>query len=350
MAQREFISWSTTFKKVVREERGMAISDRAVAEFQKWYDALPRPRTAGSAPAKGSIAIGLVLLERLKTNFDLSLQSHLAPGGAQIQGASGAAVKTILAAFGETRRFVGEGGRTNRGTPAIAEALLNAIEAAELRAFAETERIENLSHLQGLLVQRVRELHSRERLKPVFDRAQSTRRFIAELLAIAEDTGKRGPVAQYLVGAKLQLRFPDVEVRNESYSAADDPSGQPGDFVVSDTIFHVTVAPTPGHFDKCRRNLDEGRRAFLLVPDSVLEGTRQNADLTALDRIAVESIESFVGQNVEELACFKQNRIIRGLRALLEAYNARVDAVEIDKSMLVEIPRNLLDDEVDRDV
>ncbi|HEX7447047.1 MAG TPA: DUF4928 family protein [Pirellulales bacterium] len=322
----------------------MAINDKAMTEFQKWYDSLPRPRATGSAPAKGSIAIGLVLLERLKTSFDLSLESHLAPGGAQIQGASGVAVKAILAAFGETRRFVGEGGRTNRGTPAVAQSLLQAMAAADLAELSGTERAEVLSYLQGILVQRVREFHSRERLKPVFDRAKTTRQFMSELLAIADETGKRGPVAQYLVGAKLQLRFPSVDIRNESYSAADDPSGQPGDFVVADTIFHVTVAPTPGHFEKCKRNLDDGLRVFLLVPDSVLEGARQNANLAAPGRIAVESIESFVGQNVDELANFSQNRLVRGLRALIEAYNARVDAVEIDKSMLVEIPRNLFGD------
>jgi hypothetical protein len=93
----------------------MTPREKALAELRAWCDALPRPRTAGRAPAKGSIAVGLVLLERLKSTFDLNLASHLAPGGAQIQGASGAAVRNILAAFGETRPFVGEGGRTNRG-------------------------------------------------------------------------------------------------------------------------------------------------------------------------------------------------------------------------------------------
>src|SRR5262249_34034475 len=155
-----------------------------------------------------------------------------------------------------------------------------------------------------ILVEQVREFHNKERLKPVYDPAKSTRQFICDLLALAEDTGKRGPVAQYLVGAKLVLRFPELEVRNESYSAADDPSGQPGDFVVADAAFHATVAPTPGHFEKCRRNLQGGRRVFLLVPDSVLAGARQNAELTAAGQIAVESIESFVGQNVDELSGF----------------------------------------------
>jgi hypothetical protein len=319
----------------------MPARETAFAELQKWYDDLPRPRSSGNEPAKGSIAVGLVLLERLKSEFDLTVESHLAPGGAQIQGASGAAVKRILENFGEFRRFAGEGGRTNRGTPAIAEKMLAAIKTAGLHALSAEERNQILAELQGYLVGKVREFHNRERLKPVYEPAKSTRQFIADLLALAEATGKRGPVAQYLVGAKLQLRFPNAQLRNESFAAADDQSGQPGDFVVADTTFHVTVAPNAGHYQKCGRNLLDGRRVFLLVPESLLQGARQNADMEAPGRIAVESIESFVGQNIEEISEFSQNALRDGLRRLLDAYNIRVDAVEIDKSMLIEIPRNL---------
>jgi hypothetical protein len=283
----------------------------------------------------------LVLLERLKTNFDLELKSHLAPGGAQIQGASGAAVRKILQRFGESRRFVGEGGRTNRGIPTIAAGLLDALKSCGLAHLDEPRRNEILTDLQGQFVQEVRAFHSRERLKPMYDPAESTRSFVGAVLVLAEETGKRGPVAQYLVGAKLQLRYPDAQVRNESYSAADVPSGEPGDFVIGDTAFHVTVAPTPNHYDKCRSNLQQGRRVFLLVPDGFLVGARQNAEAVAPGRIAVEAIESFVGQNIEELSAFSKDLLPNELRRLLEVHNQRVDAVEIDKSMMIDIPRNL---------
>src|SRR5208282_358646 len=167
---------------------------------------------------------------RLKVAYDLALPSHLAPGGAQIQGASGPAVRKILDHFGENRAFVSEGGRTNRGSPADAGGLLAALKPLRLDRLPLEDRNEILDRLQGWLVERVRDFHNRERIKPIYNPAQSTRQFIAEILARARETGKQGPVAQYLVGAKLELRFPEVEVRNESYSAADDQSGQPGDF------------------------------------------------------------------------------------------------------------------------
>lgn len=319
----------------------MSARDRALAELRRWYDELPRPRTSSDLPARGSIAISLVLLERLKTNFDLNVGGHLAGGRAQIQGASGTAIQRILAAFGETRPFVSEGGRTNRGTPAVAGALLAAIQAARLNNLSDEARAAVLHECQAFLVDKVRVFHSQERIKPDFDPAASTRQFVSDLLARAEETGKRGPVAQYLVGAKLALRFPDAELRNDVYAAADDPSGAPGDFVVGDVAFHVTVAPTQGHFDKCARNLREGRRVFLLVPDAMLVGARQLAELAAAGRIAVESIESFVGQNIEELSGFATSQLADGLCRLLETYNARVDEIENDKSMMVEIPHNL---------
>ncbi len=58
-------------------------------------------------------------------------------------------------------------------------------------------------------------------------------------------------------------------------------------------------------------------------------------------RIAVESIESFVSQNIDELSMFSSDGIADELRALLETSNRRVDAVENDKSLLIEFPPNL---------
>ncbi len=165
--------------------------------------------------------------------------------------------------------------------------------------------------------------------------------FIHGLLSAARETGKEGPVAQHLIGAKLELRFPNIVVSNESYSTADDQLGRKGDFSLGDTVFHVTVAPMPALYDKCRSNVNEGYRVYILVPDRCLAATRQNTELTTPGQIAVESIESFVSQNIEELSLFQKDKLITGLCNLLHTYNRRVDASEIDKSLLIEIPQNL---------
>ena len=154
---------------------------------------------------------------------------------------------------------------------------------------------------------------------------------------------KSDAVAQYLVGAKLQLRFPKADIPNQSYSTADEQLGRAGDFEIGDTVFHVTISPTSGHYEKCVRNTERGLCPYLLVPGALLEGAKQNADYSAPGRITVVSIESFIAQNVDELGQFTIASTREHLRGLLIAYNARVEAVDTDRSLLVEVPLNLLD-------
>lgn len=316
--------------------------NRAITCVNEWYEALPRYRASGGGPARGTIAAALWVLERLREEYTLDLQAHLTDGGAQIKGISPANIASILRRFSETRDFLTEGGRTNRGVPRAISDLLAALKTADLADLPKDERNPILERLQTILVDKIQEYHARRRIEPSYDPSKSTRHFIVDVLRKAEETGKRGYAAQHLVGAKLQLRFPHLAVRNEAGSAADDPSGQPGDFLIGDTVFHVTVAPMNIHFEKCKRNLKLGLRVFLLVTEDRLLGARQNAEMLDGDRIAVEAVETFVSQNIEELSEFAHDRVRLGLRRLIEIYNERIDAVETDKSLMIELPPNLL--------
>lgn len=183
----------------------------------------------------------------------------------------------------------------------------------------------------------MRKQHKRQRLKLVYDPTRSTRQFIADLLALAEEKGKRGRVAKYLVLATLQLRFSFLDVRKVPSSAIDAPSGQPGYFVVEDTAFHVTLFPTLDHFEKCKCNLRDGRRVYLQVPDSVLEGARQNAELAAPGRLAVESIESFVANFVELQARFSAVSVESLLWQLGESFNTVVASYAPEEYLTLKI-------------
>ncbi len=316
----------------------MTAEEKALSVFVGWYERLPN---YSGFPAKGTIAGALVVLEHLKDTFDLNIEAHTAKGGSQVRGAGGSAVKHILESFGETRPFVSEGGRTNRGLRGDIKAMLDAIESAGLARLAAKKRNAILTDLQSFLVERVRDFHNLQRLEILYDPANSTWQLIHDLLRRAAEVGKDGPVAQYLVGAKLQLRFPEMEVSNESYSTADVQLGRRGDFLIGDAVFHVTVAPMPALYEKCKRNIDEGFKVYLLVPDHSVAGTKQNTDLQAMGKISVESIESFVSQNIDELSGFSRSGVKKEIRRLLEIYNKRVDTVETNKSMMIEIPVNL---------
>jgi len=313
---------------------------RPLDAITNWYDKLPVHKASGG-PAKGTIAAALVVLERLKGTCDLELEAHRAPGGSQIKGASGQAVKKILERYGENRPFAKEGGRTNRGGPGDIKLLLDALKNTGIANCADEQRHAVLEELQRFLVGKVIEFHKKERIKLVYDASKTTWQAVQALLALARENGKEGPVAQHLVGAKLELRFPNKEIGSESYSTADDQLGRPGDFCIGDTSFHVTVAPMPALYQKCQKNLDDGYRVYLLVPDRTLSGARQNADLILPGKIAVESIESFVSQNIEELSDFSKKKLTCGFRKLIDTYNTRVVRSETDRSLLIELPKNL---------
>lgn len=309
-------------------------------EFIKWYDSLKVVK-ANNGPANGSIATALVILNRLCDNYNLDFEAHVADGGMQIKGASGIAVAAILKSFGEERPFAREGGRTNRGGPAEVKSLLIALRGLRLEDKSVDERNEVLKNMQAFLVERVRDFHNRQKIKLTFNPSLSTWHIVHNLLMVATNEGKAGYIAQYLVGAKLQLRFPNVVVSNESGSTADIQTQRPGDFLIGHTAFHVTVAPMQQVFEKCKQNIEQGLKPFLLVPDSRLIGARQIAEQVCEQQIAVESIESFVSQNINEISFFNNDMLTTSFKELVSIYNQRVDEVETDKSLMIELPSNL---------
>ncbi len=249
--------------------------------------------------------------------------------------------KRLLAEFGENRLFSSEGGRTNRGLAGEIQTLLEQLKKAKLDTLPKTSRNEVLTSVEKWLVSKVGEYFNQARVRFIYKPENTAWQAVHDLLEVAREVGKEGQVAQYLVGAKLQVRFPKLEIRNDSFSTSDAQSGSPGDFLVSDTAFHVTVSPTPNHFERCKDNLRNGYRPYLIVPDRVLQGTRQNSENALPGQITTQSLESFVSQNIEELSTFSRDELTKGFRLILETYNKRVDAAETDKSLLIEIPRNI---------
>jgi hypothetical protein len=311
-----------------------------LSAFKKWLTSL---KSISGFPPKGTISGSLVVLESLKKEYDLLLDSHTAKGGAQIRGASGSAVQKILVSFGENRQFTTEGGRTNRGLRGDISTLLETLRPLNLDRLSDDERNEILKQMQVILVEKVRDFHKRGKIRLVFSSQKTTHQVVTEILQIAKSEGTWGPVAQHLVGAKLQLRFPDNLVSNRSYSTADQSHSMPGDFYVGNTAVHVTVSPSLSHYQRIDENLAHGLLVYLLVPDLVLLGARQNVREDIRERVSVVSIESFVSQNIDEMAAFSESARCREIARLLKEYNRRCTEVEMDQSLLIEVPQALRD-------
>ena len=234
-----------------------------------------------------------------------------------------------------------EGGRTNRGLMRNLTPLLEALSETDIRHLSDEDRSAAFDDMQAFLSERARDVFNAEKISFSYSQDIASREIVGKILDAAYERGKAGEVAEYLVGAKLALRFPNYDIRNSAASAADDQTSEQGDFQINDCVFHVSVSPNSGHYDKCARNLSDGFRAFLLVPDRILAGARQNADLQANGRISVEAIESFVSQNIEELSDFAGSRVSENIKLLIHMYNERIAEVETDLSLQIRIPAAL---------
>ena len=244
----------------------MAIKEDAIRAMDEWYEAL-KPH-ADKLPAKGSIQTALHILNRLRTTYDLDVASHVAEGESQIMGLSAASIQKVLAEFGEKRQLSATGGRSNRGGRGVAARLLETLKPLNLDKLKSPVREDVLKTMQRHLVTRyVPKYFAVKRVKAVFNSASTTVRFIEMILSNAQDSRKAGAVAEYLVGAKLELRFPGKEIRNKPFSSADAPGGYSGDFEIGSTVFHVTMAPMHGLFLKIIGNLERGLRVYLIVPE-----------------------------------------------------------------------------------
>jgi hypothetical protein len=175
-----------------------------------------------------------------------------------------------------------------------------------------------------------------------FNTKLTTWKLINYLLNSAMKQKKEAQLAKHIIGASLQLTFPHINIDNRIYNYYDsDNANNLFDYIVGDTAFNVTNAPLSFDYGKCKKIHDNGLRAYLLVPNRFINSARFNAEAIIARKISVRSIESFVSQNLEELSNFSKDRLGDGFYKLIKTYNERVDAVEIDKSMLIEIPRNL---------
>lgn len=311
----------------------------AIRVIDAWYANLRL--YADKLPAKGSVTAALQVLDRLKNKYDLRISAHVAPGGAQIMGLSPRGIKKILSKFGENRTLSEVAGRSNRGSRGDVAMLLELMQPLHLVELEKTARDTILTGMQGQLVKYIGQYFAIKRVKAVFDYNAATYQSIKAILENAKASGKTGAVAEYLVGAKLALLYPNKDIRNKRFSAADMQAGFSGDFEIGNTAFHVTVAPMPQLLEKCKANLEHGWRVYLLVPEEKVLGARQNIEMLAAGRIAVVSIETFIATNIDEFSEFHGENLKSGFRLFLEMYNIRVDQIESDKSMLIEIPDNL---------
>jgi hypothetical protein len=157
-------------------------------------------------------------------------------------------------------------------------------------------------------------------------------RVISDLLLVAEQKGKSGDLAQYLVGANLALRFNreiPVYPANQSNRTSDfDTAFRLGDFEIENAIIKVDVGLAEEKHLRQIAEIQEKSKAEVWVltrADRVETWQRELKKEKGVDtrRVVVTSVEAFVGQNITELAEFSAKNKVDRLRALFDLYNSR---------------------------
>lgn len=289
--------------------------------------------------SKGALAVVIHVSRYARENgLPLDADALITEGSGQVLGLGKGAVQRILSDYGIIQVLAEEGGRTSRGSIGIMRAYVAFLNELHVKPSV-------LDEIEEWWVERVKEHFSAKPFRLRFDSAKSMQAIIQDLLAQAkkrqqESSGTmyQGALLQHLVGAKLELALPELQIRHNGFSVADAVSERSGDFVMDDSIIHITTSPGEAVIRKCQSNIESGAKPIILtVADgvSVAKGLAGNAGLAG--RIDIMDAEQFLAANLHELAFFKTSERLPTLEKLIEVYNRIVSENETDPSLRIEL-------------
>ena len=271
----------------------------------------------------------MALLERLREHPSLKLADHRAQGSSGVK--SHETFGNLVHKRLDLQAINKNHGRRSCNLNEWGQALLDQIEAAGFTKASVDERTRIISEAQELLAKPLRDIIEQEPLVARI-RSRSAESIIHDLLLQAEEKGKSGDVAQYLVGAKLRLRFNrDIPVHQANKSDRKshfDKEAKLGDYEFENTVIEVAVGgPDSKHLEQIAEILDKADAEVWLLTRSDRVASWQteikiNADMD-FRRIVVTSVESFVGQNITELAGFSSKGKSDRLSELFDIYNSK---------------------------
>lgn len=312
--------------------------ERFLRAANEWYE----EQRSGGVVNTNVMNVGLIVSRMLSCGFPIDDARLYSNGRSQVRGLSGSAIAKILEEYGEKRIFTREGGRTSRGTVVLAAAYRDILNAVDVPKDAEVDFSEVASLLEEYFTQRVKvDYFDKQRISVDIEPNKPVSAIVLDILAAASERSDKptGTVLQHLVGAKLQLRFPDLVIGLDQANAADLQTGREGDFQVGTTAFHVTVSPMEKLISRCVENKRAGYRPVIITPGNRVIAARQMTENVSMsEQISVQAAEDFIGTNIEEIAVYDGDKIREGVARLIRTYNERINKVEVDKSLMIDEP------------
>ncbi len=289
----------------------------APESFDGWLDEHMRQ---GERNIPGRLSTFMALLERLRVQPTLQVHDHLTASHAQLIEHNDH-VARALERHGVTG-VVEEFGRRANNVGAWIEPFFRWLTSAGFPEMSSGERDLYLDGLGTVAGTRLRAISEDKPLVARFGTGTAVA-IIKDILDQAQDKKRAKDVAEYLVGAKLQLRLgPDVVTPKNVNTARG-----PADFCVGTTAIEVTVnPPDSGHLDQLKSILcDTGLDVWLGVRSSLREKWDNVVDAAFesqhRNRVVVADLELFLGQNVSEIGKFEAALINETLVALFKRYN-----------------------------
>lgn len=309
-----------------------------------WYESR---RSKNGRINTNVMTTGLIVSSMIRDGFPISDSRFYSKEKSQVQGIGGSAVSKLLNHHGENRPFTSEGGRTSRGTIRLAEDYRDVLN--RLAASAQPPNVDLIAkELELYFTERVGvDYFDKKRIDVDLDTNKPVSSIIADILAAAAERADQatGTVLQHLVGAKLQLRFPNEKIGVDKANTADQQTNREGDFQIGSTAFHVTVSPMEKLILRSIRNKTSGYRPMILTPERRVLAARQmveSSNLYMADRIHVQSAESFIGTNIEEISTYDSEKIRHNVCRLIRTYNQRITIIETDISLQIKEPAWLI--------
>lgn len=277
----------------------------------------------------GRLQSALALLERLRDHPTLNLDDHLVKSRAGLKGHE---------TYGNLahQRLRLEPLNKNHGRRASnigdwGQQLLDILKAKGFARASSEGRSDLIDSAQQSFAVHLRDILEQDPLT-VRIRGRSAETVIHDLLKQAEEKGKSGDVAQYLVGAKLSLRFkremPVYPANKADRKSHSDRGARLGDFELENAVIEVAVGlPDDKHIAQVAEALEDSDAEVWLLTrvDRVLTWKNELSGSDGVDvrRVVVTSVEAFVGQNVTELGDFSAKGKQTQLEALFNLYNSR---------------------------
>lgn len=288
----------------------------------------------------GALGTALVLTRKAKKlGLPLDPNTLLTGGGGQVSGLSGRAINKILEEHGVSSAVGTESGRTSRGTPTLARAY------AELLNELNKQSLAKLDEIEAWWVTRLIDYFNTEPFKLNYDQSKTLGAVLRNLLDQAIERQRKSPgktyigaVLQHLVGAKLELAMPKVQISHNGFSVADSVSDRSGDFVIDDTIIHCTTAPTEALLKKCKANLQSGRRPIILTLAKMIGAAEGMAETLGIDgRVEIMDALQFLAANLYEMSLFKASQRKITMERLAKKYNEIISEYESDASLRINL-------------